>query len=77
MSGPEIISKGLTHEDQEGFLVEEAKDLVRKIIIKYEGEIRNGALEMDLQETIRVELRRFFNANLGKKPTVLPIILDL
>jgi ribonuclease J len=77
MSGPEIISKGLTREDQEAFLVEEAKNLVRKIIIKYEQEIRDGALEMDLQETIRVELRRFFNNNLGKKPTVLPIILDL
>jgi mRNA degradation ribonuclease J1/J2 len=32
---------------------------------------------MDLQETIRIELRRFFNANVGKKPVVLPIILDL
>jgi ribonuclease J len=77
MSGPEIISKGLTHEGQEGFLIEEAKNLVRRIIIKYEEEIRAGALQMDLQETIRVELRRFFNANIGKKPTVLPIILDL
>jgi ribonuclease J len=77
MSGPEIISKGLTREDQEVHLVDEAKNLVRKIIIKYEAEIAAGALEMDLQETIRVELRRFFNANLGKKPTVLPIILDL
>ena len=32
---------------------------------------------MDLQETIRVELRRFFNANIGKKPIVLPIVLEL
>ncbi|MGZ3698887.1 MAG: hypothetical protein ACXWP5_12210 [Bdellovibrionota bacterium] len=32
---------------------------------------------MDLQETVRVELRRFFNERIGKKPTVLPIILDL
>jgi ribonuclease J len=77
MSGPEIISKGLAHEDQEAFLIEEAKDLVRKIIIKYEQEVRAGDVEMDLQETIRVELRRFFNANIGKKPTVLPIILDM
>jgi ribonuclease J len=77
MAGPEIISKGLTHESQEGFLIEEARNLVRKIIIKYEEEIRAGDLQMDLQETIRVELRRFFNANIGKKPTVLPIILDL
>lgn len=77
MSGPEIISKGLAHPDKEGFLIEEAKNLVRKIIVQYEEEIRAGALQMDLQETIRIELRRFFNTNTGKKPTVLPIILDL
>jgi ribonuclease J len=77
MSGPEIISKGLTNEAQEGFLIEEAKNLVRKIIVEYEAEIRAGNLQMDLQETIRIELRRYFNANIGKKPTVLPIILDL
>lgn len=77
MSGPEIIAKGLTGEAQEAFLIEESKALVRKIIVKYEQELQSGALEMDLQEVIRVELRRFFSANIGKKPVVLPIILDL
>jgi ribonuclease J len=77
MAGPEIIAQGLVEPAREGFLIEEAKNIVRKIIIKYEAEIRDGALEMDLQETVRVELRRFFNNNIGRKPTVLPLILDL
>lgn len=77
MSGPEIICKGLTDEAKESFLVEEAKNLVRRIIIKYEEEIRRGDLQIDLQESVRVELRRFFNANVGKKPIVMPMILDL
>jgi ribonuclease J len=77
MAGPEIISKGLANEDKEAWLIEEAKDRVRKIIVDYEKQVREGALDLDLQETIRVELRRFFNNNIGKKPTVLPIILDL
>lgn len=77
ISGPEIISKGLANESREGFLVEEAKKVAQRIIIQYEDELRQGLHRMDLQETIRVELRRFFNANTGKKPVVLPIILDL
>ncbi len=77
ISGPEIITKGLTDAGREGFLVEEAKKLAQKIIIQYEDELRQGMYRMDLQETVRVELRRFFNANVGKKPVVLPIILEL
>lgn len=80
ISGPEIISKGLAHESREGWLVEEAKKIVKKIIREYESGLDGEGLrgpQMDLQETIRVELRRFFYANIGKKPTVLPIVLDL
>jgi len=77
ISGPEIISKGLAHENVEAALIDEAKDLVRKLIVDYEDDVASNAPESDLQETIRVELRRFFNSHLGKKPTVLPIILDL
>ena len=77
IAGPEIISKGLAHEDREAWLIEEAKNLVKKVVTKYEEEVGGRGPEMDLQETIRVELRRFFNHNIGKKPIVLPIILDL
>lgn len=77
ISGPEIISKGLTHESREGWLIEEAKNLVRKIVADYDLQIGGRGPQMDLQETIRVELRRFFNANIGRKPIVLPIILDM
>jgi ribonuclease J len=78
LSGPEIISKGLTHESREGWLIEEAKNVVKKVIADYDrnlSEIHGPG--MDLQETIRIELRRFFFQNIGKKPTVLPIVLDL
>jgi ribonuclease J len=77
ISGPEIIAKGLANEQNEPWLLAEAKKLVQRTIIAYEQEIASGIARMDLQETIRVELRRFFNAHIGKKPTVLPIVLDL
>lgn len=78
ISGPEIISKGLANEEVEGWLIEEAKKIAQKVIAEYDrGLGERGGPQMDLQETIRVELRRFFNKNIGKKPVVLPIILDI
>jgi ribonuclease J len=77
MSGPEIITRGLAKEDLEPWLVEEAKNVCQKTIAEYDAQLASNSPPMDLQETIRVELRRFFNANMGKKPVVMPIILDL
>ncbi len=77
MSGPEIVARGLMNENLEPHMLEEARTSVRKIIIQYEAEIRRGERETDLQETVRVELRRFFERNIGRRPTVIPIILDL
>lgn len=77
MAGPEIITKGLVGESVESWLIEEAKNFARKLVLDYDQTLRAGGGETDLQETMRIELRRFFNGNLGKKPTVIPIILDL
>ncbi|MDR3608903.1 MAG: ribonuclease J [Oligoflexia bacterium] len=78
ISGPEIITRGLAHEDREGFLIEEAKKICMKKLAAYENDLRRtGEPQMDIQEEIRIELRRFFFANTGKKPVVLPMILDL
>ncbi|MFZ9594650.1 MAG: ribonuclease J [Bdellovibrionia bacterium] len=77
ISGPEIIAKGLTHEDREAWLLEEAKALVKKIVIEFERNPQSRGPNGDLQETIRIELRRFFDRNIGRKPIVLPIILDI
>jgi ribonuclease J len=77
ISGPEVIFKGLVSEEMEGWLVEEAKKVVLRVVDNYDEEVESGRYNTDLQETIRVELRRFFNQNIGKKPVVLPIVLDL
>ena len=77
ISGPEIISRGMASESLEPWLIEESKAIVKKIVEKYDMDLSAGLGEGDLQETIRVELRRFFNTSIGKKPIVLPIVLDL
>lgn len=78
LAGPEVLAKGLVSESVEGWLLDEARDVVKKVVADYERGLADGrGPSMDLQETIRIELRRFFNQNIGKKPTVMPVILDL
>jgi ribonuclease J len=78
LSEPEVITKGLTNETLEGWLIDEAKKIVKKAVYDHHQSIINRSpMENDLQETIRLELRRFFKQNIGKKPIVLPIVLDL
>ena len=77
ISGPEIIARGLVTENQEGWMIEEAKAVVKGLIQDYETALRVDAAETDLQEDIRIQLRRFFNQNIGRKPVVLSMILDI
>ncbi|MBU6374614.1 MAG: ribonuclease J [Bdellovibrionales bacterium] len=77
IAGPDIIARGLASEQVESWLLEEAKNRVRHLVQEHELQMATTGVEPDLQENIRIELRRFFLANLGKKPTVMPIILDL
>ena len=71
IAGPQIITKGVVNQDLEATLIEQAKKLVKKVAKDHDKE------DGDLEETIRIELRRFFNSKLGTKPTVVPIILDV
>lgn len=77
LSGPEVITRGLANEDMEMWLVEEARDRVKKVVREWEKIRRQRTPENDLEETIRIELRRFFNDNIGKKPVVLPIVMEV
>lgn len=77
ISGPEIICRGIASESIEPWLIEESKTLVKKMVVEHEKAMDQGDAKGDLQEMIRIELRRFFGQNIGKKPVVLPIILDL
>ncbi len=78
ISGPEIITKGLASPEAEVELIPGARKVVERVLREYDKTLdeERGA-QMDLQESIRIELRRFFNEKIGKKPTVLPVVLDL
>lgn len=77
LSKPEVISKGLVAESFESWMMEEAVKVVEDEILEYKKGIKKGFIDPDLDENIRIQLRRFFFRNIGKKPTVIPMILDV
>lgn len=77
LSKPEIIARGLVNETMESWLLDEALKVVQEQIQRYKKELNQGVINKDFAEEIRVELRRFFERNIGKKPTVIPMIMDV
>ncbi len=72
---PEIVSRGF-------FPLEEAQDLVEKAraMIRTTVEISNIEEKSDwgvVKDKIRSVLRKFFDEELGKRPMVLPVILEV
>jgi len=77
LSKPEVLAKGLVGESFEHWLMEEAVKVVEDEIREYKKDLKHGVVSDDLGENVRISLRRFFERNTGKKPTVVPLILDV
>lgn len=77
LSKPEIIARGLVSEAMESWLLDESMKVVQEKLMKYKQDLNAGAVPQDLGEEIRIELRRFLERNIGKKPTVIPLIMDV
>ncbi len=76
ISGPELISKGFIEENEDSIkLMNRAKDVLLAIVEQTEETSKDR--QIDLQEEIRIGLRRYFNSVLGKKPVVIPIVIDI
>lgn len=75
MAPPEIISRGFLEEESQGRLIEDAKEIMLAILDDAARVSKHK--EVDIQEEIRVGLRRFFNSKVGKKPVVVPILIDV
>ena len=71
--GPEIFCRGLIHEKKQPELLKKARRVVQDTLSRY----GSPSQEVDLQENIRVALRRFFHRSIGRKPVVLSTVLDL
>ena len=73
--GPEIISKGFVFETESGHLLEDAQCVVLEIVDEVTPEIKN---RLDIIQTkIKTALRQYFFFTIGRRPVILPFIMEV
>ena len=76
LSGPDIVSRGFVYVRENEPLMEEARKLVLKSLEKcLRG--RQSHDRMHLKNTVRDDLSKFLYARTGRKPMVLPVIMNV
>ena len=73
--GPDFISRGFVFEDQEGFILEEAKCIVLEVLDEIESPGRTDWSEVT--PDIKRRLKRFFYKIIERRPLILPIIIPV
>ena len=71
---PDIITRGFVMEDSQALLADGAR-LLTDVIAQASVEERTD--QGLIKERLRVELRRFFRKRLGRRPFVLPVIMEI
>jgi ribonuclease J len=72
---PQIISRGFVALDEAKDLMESAREVILKTIqVSNLEEVGDWGV---IKEKIRTALRRHFNEETGKRPMILPVILEV
>jgi ribonuclease J len=71
---PDIITRGFVMEDSQALLADGAR-LLTEVIAQASVEERTD--QGLIKEKLRVELRRFFRKRSGRRPFVLPVIMEI
>jgi ribonuclease J len=72
---PELITRGLAVDARQDALLREAPGLLARAIESYSPEERTDPGL--LKERIRVELQRLFRKRAGRRPLVLPVVMEV
>jgi len=71
---PDIIARGVVMEDSQALLAEGARVLTEVI---EQASVEERTDQGLIKERLRVELRRFFRKRSGRRPFVLPVIMEI
>ena len=71
---PEIITRGFVMENSQALLADGAR-VLSEVIERASVEERTD--QGLIKEKLRVELRRFFRKRSGRRPFVLPVIMEI
>ena len=76
LSGPDVVSRGFVYVRENEPLMEEAKQVVQRSL---EAGLRSGDARdrMRLKTRVRDDLSRFLFHKTGRKPMILPVIMDV
>ncbi len=75
MAGPEIISRGFVHSQDQEALFDAAKRLVNEVLETCPEEERGDTAL--LKENVRASLRKFIQKTFERRPMVLPLIIEV
>ncbi len=75
ISGPDIISKGFILEDTSGEIITEAKNILSDTINSLGREVVSDAPL--LQAKIRSALKKYVRNTVGKRPMIMPIVVEV
>ncbi len=73
--GPDLVSRGVLLEDASQPLLQEARGSIREALAELGAESRGDAVEV--QETVRRTLKRFFSKRLDRRPMILPYVVEM
>lgn len=76
LSGPDVVSRGFVYVRENEPLMEEAKKVVQKSL---EAGLRSGDVRdrMRIKTRVRDDLSKFLYQKTGRKPMILPVIMDV
>jgi ribonuclease J len=75
VSGPDLVLRGLVLEEAKPDHVQEARGVVLDALAAVSPESRTDPVEV--KEEMRKALRRYFNRTLGRRPVVLPYVVEM
>ena len=75
VAGPDIITRGFVYVRESEDLIDNAKDIIKKTLVKIEG--KRGNDWSSKKGIIKDDLREYLYEKTKRKPMILPIIMEI
>jgi ribonuclease J len=73
--GPEIVSRGFVFETETGHLLEDAQCVILEVVEEIATEVPNRVDK--IRSKIQTALRQYFFFTIGRRPVILPFIMEV
>ena len=73
--GPDIVSRGFVFETETGYLLQDAQCVVLEIVEDVPPEVKNRVER--IRSRIQTALRQYFFFTIGRRPVILPFLVEV